>query len=162
MKTSLDRYNLNILKILQRDGRISNQALADRVGLSPSACLERVRKLEKQGLIRTYRAELGLERYCATVSVYATVTLHDHRKQEFDQFERAVREIPELVECAKVSGQFDYILKFICPDMARYHHLSDALLAAGTGMLEVNSHVVLDTTKPFTGVPVDAIVAREP
>lgn len=149
----IDRINLRLLSVLQREGRITNHALADRVGLSPSACLERVRKLKNEGVLRGYQARIDLDRVCLSVTVITTVKLHDHRREHMDRFERAVRALPEVVECHQVSGVFDYMLRVVCRDMRRYQALSDELIAAGAGVIELASHVVMDRTKSFNGYP---------
>lgn len=149
----MDRINLRLLSVLQQEGRITNQALADRIGLSPSACLERVRKLEHEGVLWGYQALIDLDRVCPSITVITTVKLHDHRKEHMDRFETAVRILPEVVECHQVSGVFDYMLRVVCRDMRRYQALSDELVEAGAGVIELASHVVMDRTKPFNGYP---------
>ena len=157
-KNAIDRLNLRILTVLQKSGRISNQQLAEMVGLSPSACLERVKRLEKSGYLKDYFARIDIESLCRCVTVIATVNLHDHRKEHFDHFEQALQSMPEIVECVKVSGAFDYFLRFVCVDMKHYDQLSDTLINANTGVIELVSHVVLDQTKDFTGYPLDMLV----
>lgn len=154
----LDRIDLKILSRLQRDARITNHRLAESIGLSPSACLQRVRKLEAAGIIAAYGASLDLDKVCRSVTVLASVTLRRHAKTDFGRFEAALREIPEIVECRKVSGGFDYLLRFVCPDMARYHALSEELLGAGPGVANLSSHVVLEEAKAFTGYPLEKLV----
>lgn len=152
-KTRLDRIDLKILQTLQEEARISNHDLSARVGLSPSSCLQRVRKLEARGVLDSYRARINLERLCRSVTVVATATLSHHDQASFSRFEKAVADIPEVVECLKVSGTFDYILRFVCADMAQYHALSERLLDTGRGVAQLSSHVVLASTKPAAGYP---------
>ncbi len=154
---ALDRYNLRILSKLQTDGRITNQELADHIGLSPSACLERVRKLEVAGFIEGYQAKLGLAELASHIMVIATITLHDHRPEPFALFESTIQKMKEVTSCQKVSGNFDYIATFICSDMARYHELSNQILATGSGVIELNSHVVMDCIKQFEGYPFETL-----
>lgn len=154
----LDRLDIRILQVLQDDARITNQALADQVGLSPSPCLQRLRKLEEAGYVGPYLARVNLERICRSVTVVATVTLRSHEQEDFRTFEEVVRVIPEVVECQKVSGTFDYLLRFVCPDIARYHTLSDELLRDAKGVAQLSSHVVLDHTKEFKGFPLDRLL----
>lgn len=154
-----DRINLRLLAELQRDGRITNQALAERVGLSPSACLDRVRRLQEEGVVKGFGAHLDLEQVCQTVTVIATITLHDHRKKHMERFEAEVRSLAEVVECHQVSGVFDYLLRIVCRDMRHYQTVSDRLIEAGAGVIELCSHVVMDCTKPYSGYPLDALLS---
>jgi DNA-binding Lrp family transcriptional regulator len=154
----IDRIDLKILAKLQESGRITNQALATAVGLSPSPCLARVRRLEAAGIIETYRAGIDLDRICRTVTVFATVSLKSHDQEDFRGFERSVRAIPEAVQCFKVSGDFDYLIQFVCADIARYYSISDELLERGSGLVRLTSHVVLDQTKPLAGYPLERLV----
>ncbi len=146
----LDRTDCRILEILQRDGRISNVELATLVNLSASACLQRVRKLEARGLITGYHARINLNEIHPTVSVLALVTLH-HDKENFSGFEEIVQQIPDIVECLKVSGEFDYQLRFECRDMERYHDLSETLLNKAKGITNLSSHIILHETKNDQG-----------
>ena len=147
--TSLDAIDLKILKVLQRQGRVTNQKLAALVALSPSPCLQRVRKLEQAGVITAYGATLQLEKICRSVTVIATVTLRSHEEQDFRNFEAAMAGIAEVIECLKVSGSFDYFLRFVC---------ADDLLRESHAIANLSSHVVLDPTKPLNPLPLDALL----
>ncbi len=147
----IDRIDLKILAALQNEARITNQALAERVGLSPSPCLQRVRKLEAAGLLGPYLARIDLDSVCRNVTVIASITLKSHEHEDFERFEAAVARLAEVVEAYKVSGSFDYFLRFVCPDLGRYHALSESLLIDGPGIAQISSHVVLDKTKEFQG-----------
>jgi DNA-binding Lrp family transcriptional regulator len=154
----LDQIDTRILSTLQANARITNHKLAETVGLSPSPCLQRVRKLEGAGLLGPYLARVDLDRICRNVTVIATVTLKTHEHQDFKSFEAAVADLPEVVECFKVSGAFDYFLRFVCPDLARYHTLSEELLKHGPGIAQISSHVVLDRTKEFRGYNLERLL----
>lgn len=154
----LDRIDQNIIKALSNQARITNQALADKVGLSPSPCLQRVRRLEELGVIRSYNTEIDMDKICPRVTVFGTVTLRDHDYQDFLAFEEAVKNIPEIVQCSKVSGTFDYLLRFECPTITQYHELSDELLANGPGIYNISSHVVLSHVKEFNSYPLDCLL----
>ena len=154
----LDRIDVKILNQLQVDGRITNQTLAEAVGLSPSPCLQRVRRLERAGVIAGYRAELELRRVCRHVEVVAAVTLRRHAPEDFAGFAGLVAELPFVVECTKVSGAIDYLVRFVCPDLDAYHRLSDQLLRLGPEVAHLSSHVVLETVKPFRGFALDALL----
>lgn len=150
----LDRIDLAILDRLQRDGRITNQALSEAVGLSPSACLARVRALETSGVIIGYHARVAAERVAPTVIVLAEVTLKSHHPGDFGRFERAVATIDEIVEVLELSGSFDYLLKIAVPDIQGWRALSDRLLASPLGIDKITSHVLMKQSKSFTGFPI--------
>ena len=154
----LDRIDLKILAVLQSEARITNHALAERVGLSPSPCLQRVRKLEAAGLLGPYLSRIDLDRVCRNVTVIASITLKSHEHEDFERFEAAVAKLAEVVEAFKVRGSFDYFLRFVCPDMARYHALSESLLTDGPGIAQISSHVVLDRTKEFQGYSLERLL----
>lgn len=154
----LDQIDIRILSTLQSNARITNHNLAETVGLSPSPCLQRVRKLERAGLLGPYLARIDLDRICRNVMVIATVTLKTHEHQDFNAFQAAVAELPEVVECFKVSGAFDFFLRFVCPDLARYHTLTEDLLKDGPGIAQISSHVVLDRTKVFRGYELERLL----
>lgn len=154
----LDKINRKILSILQQDARITNQDLAERVNLSPSSCLNRVRKLEQQGLIGPYLAVVDLATLCRSVTVIATVSLKDQSTDAFRAFQQAAQDIPEVVECYIVSGTFDIFLRIVAPDMNRYNEINDRLLDLQPGKVNISSHVVLSTGKPFRGYPLDQLI----
>ena len=156
---ALDRIDLKILAALQADGRITNQALADRVALSPSACLARVRRLERDGFIQGYHARLDIERIRPTLTVYGEVTLKSHRPAELLAFEAALAAIPEVVEAAQVSGPFDYLIKAVCSDVRAWGELADRLLQEDLGVDKIASHILMKDAKPFRGAPVSTPVS---
>lgn len=157
-KIKLDRIDRRILAELQQNARITNQRLSEKVGLSPSPCLQRVKKLEQAGLIGPYLARINLDKLCSHIVVIAAVTLRSHDDKGFRDFEASIRDVPEVVECIKVSGAFDYYLRFVCSDIGRYHELSDELLKVVPVIAQLSSHVVLAQTKPFTGLPLDHLL----
>lgn len=152
--SALDRLDLKILAILQAQGRITNQALAEQVGLSASACLARVRRLEADGLIQGYHARLDIERIRPTVTVFGEVTLKSHRPADLLAFEAVLAEIPEVVEAAQVSGAFDYLIKVVAPDVRAWGELADRLLQEGLGVDKIASHILMKDAKPYRGTPV--------
>lgn len=157
----LDKISRKILSTLQQEARITNQELADRVGLSPSSCLNRVRKLEEAGLIGPYLSTLNLPKICRSVEVIVTVSLKDQSTDAFRTFQQAAQSHPEVVECYTVSGTFDFFLRIVAPDMMRYNEINDQLLDVLPGMVNISSHVVLTTVKPFRGYPLDELVDGE-
>lgn len=154
----LDKINQKIILVLQKDARITNQELADRVNLSPSSCLSRVRKLEESGVIDAYRAEINLPKVCRSVTVIATVSLKDQSTEAFRLFKDAADVIPEIVECYTVSGVFDFFLRIVAPDMPRYNEINDKLLDLLPGQVNISSHVVLETGKPYQGYPLSELI----
>lgn len=154
----LDKISRKILSTLQQEAKITNQELADRVGLSPSSCLNRVRKLEDAGLIGPYLSTLNLPKICRSVEVIVTVSLKDQSTEAFRTFQQAAQSHPEVVECYTVSGTFDFFLRIVAPDMMRYNEINDQLLDVLPGMVNLSSHVVLTTVKPFRGYPLDELI----
>jgi DNA-binding Lrp family transcriptional regulator len=153
-ETLIDRLDLRILATLQGEGRITNQALSDRVGLSPSACLARTRRLEAAGLIEGYGARVAIERVVPTVVIFAEVTLTRHHPQDFAAFEAFAQTVPEIVEAAQVSGPFDFLLKVATRDMRAWRELSDRILNSDLGVGKISSHVMMKAAKAFAGFPV--------
>ncbi len=157
-KKAIDQIDLKILSILQSDARITNHDLSNKVNLSPSSCLQRVRRLEDENYISRYMGHVDLDKICRTVTVILTVSLHDHSNENFETFNNAVKEFPEIVECYTVSGNFDYFLRAVCPDMKSYLALNDELIEKMDGTANVSGHVVLENTKPFEGYAIEALV----
>ncbi|MBN9263051.1 MAG: Lrp/AsnC family transcriptional regulator [Hyphomicrobium sp.] len=143
----LDRIDLKILSELQKNGRITNVDLAEKVGLSPSPCLMRVRRLEEAMYISGYGAEIDISKLGEVISVFAEVTLADHGHGDFSRFEAAVRDIDEVIECHLVSGGYDYLLKFITRGIAHYQETMEALLQRNIGIEKYFSYVVIKS--PF-------------
>lgn len=156
----MDRIDRSIIATLQSNARISNQDLAESVNLSPSPCLKRFRKLEREGVIGPYLARVDLEKMCSSVTVFVTISLVSHELDGFRMLEELVRKTPEVVECYKVSGSFDYLAKLVCPDIVHYHSLSEALLHRGAGRFKLSSHVVLSNTKEFVGYPLESLLGE--
>lgn len=149
-----DRIDRRILAVLQAEGRITNQALAERVAMSPSACLARVRRLERAGVIDGYMARLDPLKLGPRLVVFAEIWLEKHHPANFAAFEAAVAEIPEIVEASHVTGDFDYLLKVVVPDMASWTRLAEALVARDIGVDRVSTHVLMTKPKVFRGYPV--------
>ena len=158
----LDQIDLRILACLQANARMTNQELADEVGLSPSPCLQRVKRLEKAGVITNYQAGIDLAKVCRHVDVIAAVTLNSHGLEDFQIFETMVADMRYVVECTKVSGPIDYLVRFVCPDIASYQMLSDELLKLGPKIGNLSSYIVLKSSKPYRGVAFDDLVAIRP
>ena len=141
---ALDRFDQHILEVLQLDGRINNQDLADRIGLSPSPCLRRVRALEESGLITGYRAQLDAKKLGLTLMALIHISMDKHTPERFANFEAAVTVLPEVLECLLITGQdADYQLKVAVRDMDHYQALLLNQLTRIEGVTGVHSSFVL-------------------
>lgn len=143
----LDRIDLKILAKLQQSGRITNVELADAVGLSPSPCLTRVKRLEKAGYITGYGAYLNLHKLGEFLTVFTEVTLAEHRSGDFSRFETKIRKLDEIVECHLVSGGYDYLLKFMTRGVGHYQQIIEGMLEGDYGIEKYFSFVVIKS--PF-------------
>ena len=152
----LDAIDIRILEAVQGDGRITKLALAQKVGLSPTPCWLRLRKLEKAGIIIGYHAHLAARRLAPLASVMVEITLANHRQLDFDRFERAVAAIPEITCCWSVGGGIDYILKIVAADIDSYQRLIDGLLDRELGIERYFTYIVTKTVKE-TELPVTAL-----
>ncbi|TIM71099.1 MAG: Lrp/AsnC family transcriptional regulator [Mesorhizobium sp.] len=146
----LDQIDLKILDAVQRDGRITKLALADKVGLSPTPCWMRLRKLEKAGIVSGYHARVAMRAVAPVATVLMEVTLASHRQADFDRFERVIRDVPEIVACWSVGGGVDYLLK----DIDAYQRLVDALLEREIGIDRYFTYIVTKTVKEEVALPV--------
>jgi Lrp/AsnC family transcriptional regulator of ectoine degradation len=154
----IDEMDLKIMKQLQLDARISNVHLAQAVHLSPSACLERVKSLEKVGLIKRYIAEYDLSKISSTVSLLVEVILENHREADFERFLAAIRKRDEVLECYKIGGRIDYLMRVLCRDIEHYNELSDYMSRGELGIEKFHGHVVLAVDKAFQGYPLDLLI----
>jgi len=153
----LDRYDRKILAVLQAEGRISNQDLADRIGLSPSPCLRRVRALEEAGILTGYRAMVDPKALGLALTALIYISMDRHTPERFDRFEAAVRDIPEVMECLLITGQdADYQLKAVVRDMDAYQELLLNRITRIPGVTGVHSSFVLRRVVDSTAVPVGA------
>ena len=155
----LDPIDLRILDAIQRDGRITKLALAERVGLSPTPCWMRLRKLERAGIVSGYHAKIALRQIAPVATVLMEVTLGAHRQADFDRFERAIRDIPEIVACWSVGGGVDYVLKVVARDIDAYQRLVDGLLEREIGIDRYFTYIVTKTVKEETALPVAELIA---
>ncbi|MEE4163959.1 MAG: Lrp/AsnC family transcriptional regulator [Woeseiaceae bacterium] len=149
----LDRYDKAILAALQADGRISNVHLAARVNLSESACLRRVRALEDAGLIDHYVALVNQAKAGVPGNVFVFIALNREVDSELAAFEEAVRDLPEVMECFLMTGEFDYLLRVVVADMADYERLHRDSLTRLPGVARVNSSVAIRTVQKKTELP---------
>jgi Lrp/AsnC family transcriptional regulator, regulator of ectoine-degradation genes len=155
----LDAIDLRILEAIQREGRITKLALAEKVGLSPTPCWNRLRRLEKAGVISGYHARVAIRLIAPVATVLMQVTLGNHRQADFDRFERAIRNIPEITACWSVGGGVDYFLKVMARDVDAYQRLVDGLLEREIGIERYFTYIVTKAVKEETVLPVGEIVA---
>ncbi len=149
----LDRIDRQILRILQRDGRISNVDLARAVYLSPTPCLERVRRLERDGYIEGYLARLNPRKLGAGMILLVELTLDRTTPDMFARFHETIAAIPEVMECFMVAGGFDYMLKIRVADMTAYRTLLGDKLTALPGVLQTHTYVVMEEVKNTPYLP---------
>ncbi|MBS1303832.1 Lrp/AsnC family transcriptional regulator [Loktanella sp. SALINAS62] len=142
-----DRINAEILRLLACDGRISNLELADRVGLSPSACLRRVQELERRGVIRGYRARLDPVQTGRGFVVYVAVGLAEHTKAAQQGFERAMDRAQDVVECHNVAGAFEYMLRVEVADLPAYKLFHTETLGTVPHVRSITSYMVMGSPK---------------
>lgn len=143
----LDRIDRKILRELQRDGRLANVELAKRVGLSPTPCLERVKKLEEEGYISGYHAHLNPTKLSAGLLVFVEIRLVRTSADVFDAFKKAVVALPQVMECHLVSGDFDYLIKARVADMVAYRQLLGETLLTLPGVSGSRSYAVMEEVK---------------
>lgn len=149
--TDFDTIDEAILRVLQRDGRMSNLALADAVGLSPSACLRRVAALERSGVITGYRAVVSREKTGVGFTAYITVGLNTHTKAAQEAFERAISRSPEVRECHNITGAVEYLLRIEAADLAAYKHFHTEVLGTLPQVNAITSYVVMGSPKDDRG-----------
>ncbi|MBW8811816.1 MAG: Lrp/AsnC family transcriptional regulator [Caulobacterales bacterium] len=153
----LDRIDLKILSQLQGSGRMTNVELADAVGLSPSPCLTRVKRLEQAGYITGYGAQINLKKLGDFLTVFTEVTLQDHRSPDFARFEARARNIDEIIECHLVSGGYDYLLKFVTPGVGHYQAIIEEMLEGNLGIEKYFSYIVIKTPFIKTHYPIQKL-----
>jgi DNA-binding Lrp family transcriptional regulator len=156
---ALDRIDIKILAALQQQGRLTIQKLAETVGLSSRPCLERVRRLEAAGIILGYQAVLAPELLGRAVTIFAEITLEKHGRQ--DRAERALAATDELTECWQVTGDIDYLARFVCADIARYEALTSALIDnSELGIARIVSHIAMRPVRRFAGYPMALLLGE--
>jgi Lrp/AsnC family leucine-responsive transcriptional regulator len=151
MKTStsieLDRIDKSILRELQQDGRLANIELSRRVGLSATPCLERVKRLEKNGFIKGYTAIVSPEKVAASLLVFVEIRLSRTSPDVFEEFKKSIIDLPQVLECHLVSGDFDYLVKARVADMAAYRELLGETLLTLPGVSGSRTYVVMEEVK---------------
>ncbi len=149
----LDKIDLKILRELQRDGRLTNQELAHRVGLTESPCLRRVRRLESEGVLSRYVAVVDQAAVGYPVSVFAQVKINSHETAILARFEKAVKEWPEVLECYLMTGPRDYILRVVVPDVSAYERFIKEKLTTLPNIAAIESSFALNQVKYEIAIP---------
>jgi Lrp/AsnC family leucine-responsive transcriptional regulator len=153
--TLLDRTDRAILAALQRDGRLANNVLADRVGLSPAPCLRRVRRLEAEGYISGYAALLSADKLDRGLVVYVRIRLSHQTRDAIERFEREIVDVPDVLECHAMLGHPDYMLRVAARDLDQYREWFMEHLAPLAGVDTIESQVAFRTIKSTTELPLD-------
>lgn len=156
-----DRFDLKIMVHLQREGRCSNVDLAESIGLSPSPCLLRTKRLQETGLIRGYSADIALEKLGECVVVFSEITISSHRPDDFRKFEEGAGKYEEIVECYNVSGGYDYLLKIVAPGIGYFQALMEKMLDDDIGIERFASRIVLRQSLDRRGYPLGIIATQK-
>jgi DNA-binding Lrp family transcriptional regulator len=151
---SLDEIDLQILRVLQSDGRTSNAELARQIGLTATPTLERVKRLEREGVIRRYTAQIDPASLGKGLVIFASVSLAMHDAENVEQFEAAVKRVPAVLECHHVTGEADFLVKIVVSDTREYERLLLQHLTKLPGVRQIRSSVVLSTLKDETCIPI--------
>ena len=152
----LDKIDLSILRTLQGDGRLANVDLADRVGLSPTPCLERVRRLEAAGYIDSYHASISANKMGLNLLAFVEVSLDKTNPDAFEKFRTIALTIPEIQECHMVAGGFDYLLKVRMRDMPDYRRFLGGTLSTLPGVDRTHTYVVMEEVKSTQAITIPA------
>ncbi|MBB3773177.1 Lrp/AsnC family leucine-responsive transcriptional regulator [Angulomicrobium tetraedrale] len=155
----LDMFDLRILRELQEDGRLTNAELSERIGLSPSPCLRRTRRLEEEGLIAGYQARLGAPRLGLGVLAFIQVHLERQVDAAARDFEAAVLALPQVIACYSVTGDSDYLLHVVCEDLEGFAHFAHDILMGLPGVRGVRSSLALKRVKESQRLPLDHLRA---
>lgn len=156
---ALDAIDRLILAELQRDGRLTNQDLADRVGLSPSPCLRRVRRLEEAGVISGYRAVVSPKAVDLEITAFVRLRLASHEGATVDAVEQRLRAIPSIVEAHLLAGDWDYLVRIVTPTFEAYERLLREHLRAIPSLSSIDTTFAFGVTKPLSPLPVDGASA---
>ena len=151
----IDATNKKILRILQKEGAITNAELASRVGIAPATTLERVKKLENSGIIKKFVALVDPEKVGKGITAFVEISLNDHSSKAVKLFNKEVRKIPEVLECYHVAGDTDYILKVVTADIKSYELFAIEKLAHIANVGRISTRFVLSEVKRETCIPIE-------
>jgi len=153
---NLDKFDVLILQELQKNARLSNNDLAEKIGLSPSPCWRRVKRLEESGIIAGHITLLNPTAVGIHILAYAQVSLEDHHPETVVEFDRFIQDSPHVLECCSTSGGYDFLLKIVSADMAAYETFLSSELLPLKGVQSVNTSFVLNQKKSTTALPLSA------
>lgn len=153
--SKFDIIDLQILRELQENGRMTNVDLAERVGLTAPPCLRRVRALEEAGVIKSYHADLDASKLGYSITVFAMVSLRSQAESDLRQFEDYVGTLPEVRECYMLNGEIDFILKVVARDLQSFQSFLTTHLTAAPNVSSVKTSLTIRTAKQLAGVPVE-------
>ena len=156
----LDKIDIKILSQLQKNGRVTNVELAELVNLSPSPCLMRVKKLQAEGFITGYSAQIDVSKLGQTLTIFTEVTLKHHQQNDFARFLTAIQKIDSVIECHLVSGGYDYLVKFVTAGISEYQTIMERMIELDIGIDKYFSFVVLKSPIVKSHLPLDAIFDR--
>ena len=150
----MDKYDRDILKVLQSEGRISNKDLAQKVALSQAPCWRRVDALQKSGLIKGYTAIVDQEKVGLNITAFAQITLDNHHPETVQRFDQGIQQWPEILECHATSGEYDYLLKIVTRDMNSYNHLIYDKILTLPSIRSVNTSFSMQQKKRTSHLPI--------
>ncbi|TIN48435.1 MAG: Lrp/AsnC family transcriptional regulator [Mesorhizobium sp.] len=156
----LDKIDIKILSQLQKNGRVTNVELADLVNLSPSPCLMRVKKLQTEGFITGYSAQIDVSKLGQTLTIFTEVTLKHHQQNDFARFLTAIQKVDSVIECHLVSGGYDYLVKFVTGGISEYQTIMERMIELDIGIDKYFSFVVLKSPIVKSHLPLDIIFDR--
>lgn len=151
----VDRIDRKILNALQRDGRMTNRRLADEVGLSSSACLARVKRLESSGVITGYRAQVDRTQLSSSMVVFAQIAVATHDQTTFRRLRETLNDMPEAIEAYQISGDYDFLVRFLVSDINEWAELSAKLTNGGINVVTIKTMVSIRVLKGWAGVPIE-------
>lgn len=154
----LDKLDLKILETLQRNGRVTKLDLAEHIGLSASACFERLRRLEKGDYILSYGADINVSKLCRSLTVFMEVTLKTHSNYYFSRFETAILKRSEVIDCYAVGGGIDYIVKLMARDVVHYQDVIDELIESDIGIRNYSSYIATKPIKKSSIIPLGLLM----
>ncbi|RWK56827.1 Lrp/AsnC family transcriptional regulator [Mesorhizobium sp.] len=156
----LDKIDIKILSQLQKNGRVTNVELAELVNLSPSPCLMRVKKLQAEGFITGYSAQIDVSKLGQTLTIFTEVTLKHHQQNDFARFLTAIQKVDSVIECHLVSGGYDYLVKFVTGGISEYQTIMERMIELDIGIDKYFSFVVLKSPIVKSHLPLDVIFDR--
>lgn len=155
----LDDRDIQMLKVLSQEGRISKSELASRVNLSPTPCWERLKRLEKAQIIQSYHANISLKKIASSVTVFVAVELENHQAASFRQFEDAIDQYEEIQSCWAIGGGLDYFMHVVTTSIDSYQRLIDDLLDQKIGLARYFTYIVTKPVKQTNVLPFDVLLS---